>query len=37
MFATFTNQNVFAAVVSLSVSALLFATAIVPATPGLVA
>jgi len=31
------NQNLFAAVVSIGISAILFATAIVPATPGLMA
>lgn len=31
------SQNLFAAIVSIGISAALFATAIVPATPGLVA
>ncbi len=37
MFATETNTTVFAAVFSLTISAVLFATAIVPASPGLFA
>jgi len=31
------NQNAFAAIVSIGISAILFATAIIPATPGLMA
>lgn len=31
------NQNLFAAIVSIGISAALFATAIIPATPGFVA
>ncbi|WP_379554370.1 enoyl-CoA hydratase [Erythrobacter sp. W53] len=37
MFANATNTAVFAAVFSVTMSAVLFATAIVPASPGLLA
>ncbi len=37
MFATETSTRLFAAAFSLAISAVFFATAIVPATPGLVA
>lgn len=37
MFASNVSQNLFAAVVSVSVSAVLFAYAIVPASPALIA
>lgn len=37
MFALTTNQNAFAAIVSVAISAILFATAIIPATPSLMA
>ncbi|MEM7690517.1 MAG: enoyl-CoA hydratase [Pseudomonadota bacterium] len=37
MFANTTNQNALAAIVSLGISAILFATAIIPASPGLMA
>lgn len=37
MTATTTNQNLFAAVFALGISAVLFATAIIPASPGLIA
>ncbi|MEM6475057.1 MAG: enoyl-CoA hydratase [Pseudomonadota bacterium] len=37
MFATITNQNLVAAFVSISISAVLFASAIVPASPAIFA
>lgn len=37
MLALNTNQNLFAAVFSIGLTAVLFATAIIPATPGLMA
>jgi len=37
MFTTKTNQSLFAALISISISTVLFATAIIPASPGLIA
>jgi len=37
MFALQNTQNLFVAVISISISAVLFATAIIPASPGLLA
>lgn len=37
MFANNTNTNIFAAIISVSISAVLYAAAIVPASPGLFA
>ncbi len=37
MYAANTNSNLFAAVISVSISAVLFAYAIIPASPALIA